>query len=62
MRHGCYTEPSTRAWREEAYAKRMIIVILGRPLVEPGVTTPFEMMFTEGSRIGVVPLVAPGPT
>jgi hypothetical protein len=58
---GHYTEPAPRAWREEAYAARMIILVLGRPSVDRETVTPFELLFTKGSRIGVVPLVAPAP-
>lgn len=58
---GHYTEPATRAWREEAFAKRMIIVVLGQSSVERETVTPFELLFAKGSRIGVVPLVTPQP-
>ncbi|MFI7074915.1 hypothetical protein [Micromonospora sediminicola] len=54
---GRYTEPSTRVWREQAYAGRLLIVVLGRPPVHAS-TTPLELLFTPGSRMGVVPLVA----
>jgi hypothetical protein len=39
----------------------MIILVLGRSSVERETVTPFELLFAKGSRIGVVPLVAPQP-
>ncbi|MFI6132686.1 hypothetical protein [Micromonospora sp. NPDC051141] len=54
---GRYTEPSTRDWREQAYAGRLLIVVLGHLLVQAS-TTPLELLFTPGSRMGVVALVA----
>jgi hypothetical protein len=57
---GHYTEPSTEAWRKQAYAGGLVIVVLGRTPVQPS-TTPFELLFSAASRMGVIPLVAPGP-
>ena len=57
---GYYADPSTRAWREQAYTGGLIIIVIGRTPGHPS-ATPYEVLFSPGSRMGVLPLVAPGP-
>lgn len=55
---GRLVEPSTAAWRQEAFAKRTVIVAVGAADVDRPYTVG-QLLFTPGTLLGVVPLVAP---